>query len=139
MHVDFNNPNGHVTMNSFGLTRSTQNESKLDELYRTLGVVRPVIAEMLTRRAYLKDYGILDENSDADPLAICTYQPKLDVVEGGPNRSWIRRYYNSGIKDSFNLSLTEFFECDYSNVLFLLELAESNNPMKGLDLSKDFK
>lgn len=120
-------------MNSFGLVRASHDESKLDNLLKTLGVVRPVIAEQLSRRAYMKDYGLLDDNSDNDPLASVRYNPKTDTVEGGSNRSWIRRYYNSGIKDAFGLSLTEFFNYSYADVKFLIEIAESNNPLKGLE------
>ncbi|BEG72717.1 hypothetical protein [Pseudomonas phage PA1C] len=112
-------------MNSFG-RKTVNGKSAFDELVRTLDAVRPAIAEMLTRKAYHKDYGIFDHDSpEADPLDLVRMHPKENVVEGGPERTWIRKFVNYKINDIYGLSLLEFFELPFNDCLFMIELAES--------------
>lgn len=125
-------------MNSFGLTREDDDDSALDECYRTLGAVRPVMAEMMTRKAYYQDFGIYTAEELEDPLNLVRYNQKLDVIEGGPKRSWIRKFFVHNIKDAFGLNITEFLELPFSEARFMMEIAESVKPMEGIkDLLKD--
>ena len=132
LSLNLNNPNGHVTLSTFGLTRSSGGESRIDHLIRTLGVVRPVVAEILTRKAYMEDYDLMTPKELEDNMSVVLHTDKINIVEGGARRSWTRKYFNNGILQNFGLNLNEFFASNYTDVKFMIELSESHDPMKGL-------
>lgn len=137
--VDQDDPNGHITLSRFGLSISND-VSEYDELVRTLDAVRPSIARRLSIKAYHRDYGIHD-HADDDPLDIVTLHPKENIIEGGPVRTWMRKYVNHSIRDIFGLNIWEFFDSPYNEVLFMLELAESKvtqNTIQANKLNSEF-
>lgn len=79
---------------------------------------------MFTREAYQKDFGICD-NDNKDPFDLVRMHPKENIIEGGPVRTWIRKYVKWRIIDVIGLNMTEFFDLPYSEAVFCAELAEA--------------
>lgn len=117
-------PNGHVTFHTFG--RIDQETPNFDALVYELGAVRPVTAELVTRKAYQKDFGICDHEDD-DPIDLMRLHDKENIIEGGPRRTWQRKYFNYRLGDITRLNVVEFFELPYSDALFYVEMAESQS------------
>lgn len=130
MTVDPSDRNGHITFHTFGRGED-QDTSHFDELVYEMGAVRPVVAELMTRKAYHRDYGICMHEGD-DPIDLMRLHPKEDIIEGGPRRTWQRRYFNYRLGDITRLSITEFFELPYSDALFYVEMAESTSVQESI-------
>lgn len=111
-------------MLSFGL-QEIEN-SQLEELYMSQGPMRPVITQMVTRKAYHQDRGICTHQTE-DPLDLVRLHPKENIIEGGPRRTWQRKYANYRIKDVWGLSVLEFFELTFDEARFYVEYAESKS------------
>lgn len=116
-------------MMSFGLLEVEN--SHLEELYLTQGAMRPVITQMVTRKAYHRDRGICTHQTD-DPLDLVRMHPKENIIEGGPRRTWIRKFVNYRVHACTGLSLVEFFELPYDDAAFVVELAESMSVQEGI-------
>lgn len=116
-------------MLQFGLDKLKQpGMGQLDALLRELPAVRPTTAHRLSLIAYQTDYGIFDHSSpeaQSRPLAVLAMHPKENVIEGGAERSHLRRFFNYRIGKQFNLSLDQFFDLPVDVVNFLYELVES--------------
>lgn len=89
-----------------------------------MGAIRPVTAELVTRKAYQKDYGICD-HADDDPIDLMRLHDKENIIEGGPRRTWQRKYFNYRLGDITRLNILEFFQLPYNDALFYVEMAES--------------
>lgn len=122
LSVDLYEPQGHVTNYSFGKVRPHGGE--LDKLYSEMGAVRPVMAEMLLREAYLDDYGIRPQSVEKHPLDMVRMYDKTDTVEGGAVRSLMRKYVRYNVKEQWGLSYKEFMELPYDEAMFILEIGE---------------
>lgn len=116
-------------MLSFGLEEVQ--DSKLEELYLTMGPMRPVVTQMVTRKAYQRDRGICSHEGD-DPLDLVRLHPKENIIEGGPRRTWMRKFVNFRITQFSGLSMLEFFDMPYDDASFLVELAESASIQEGV-------
>lgn len=118
----------------FGLTQIGQ-YSEFDTMLRELPAMLPTVTQAVTLACYQSEYGIFEHNnpkvSRDRPLALVAMHDKENVVEGGPQFSYIRRYHSHRIKEHFNLSLLEFFELPPHVVELLLDIAsielERNN------------
>lgn len=130
MEVDPTDRNGHITFHTFGRGEDQSTEN-FDRLVYELGAVRPVMAELMTRKAYHRDYGICDHVDD-DPIDLMRLHPKEDIVEGGPRRTWQRKYFNFRLGDITRLSITEFFQLPYSDAVFFVEMAESESVQENI-------
>lgn len=131
-------PNGHVTFHTFG--RIDQTTPNFDNLVYEMGAVRPVLAELVTRKAYHQDYGICDHLGD-NPIDLMRLHDKEDIIEGGPRRTWQRKYFNYRLGDITRLNILEFFQLPYSDALFYIEMAESTSVQEGVTartLRKEF-
>lgn len=84
------------------------------------------MAELMTRKAYHRDYGICDHEDD-DPVDLMRLHDKEDIIEGGPRRSWQRKYFKYNLGDITRLDVLKFFELPYSDALFYLEMAETQS------------
>lgn len=84
----------------------------------------PVVAEMLSRRTYYQDHGIIPLDAPEDPLDVVTAYPQEDFIEGGPKRTWVRRYWRGQVYNR-GCSLKEFFALPYHEAKFIIELADS--------------
>lgn len=91
------------------------------------------MAEMVTRKAYYEDHGIYTASELEDPLNLVRHHPKLDPVEGGARRSWIRKYHLHNVKDAFGLSYNEFMELPFSEARFMMEIAENTKPLANIN------
>lgn len=129
MNIDRLDPNGHVTLHTFG--RIDQTTPNFDTLVYELGAVRPVTAELVTRKAYHKDYGICEHDGD-DPIDLMRLHDKENIIEGGPRRTWQRKYFNYRLGDITRLNILEFFQLPYSDALFYVEMAESHSVQENL-------
>lgn len=116
-------------MLSFGL--QDVDNSRLEELYLTMGPMRPVVTQMVTRKAYQQDRGICTHQTN-DPLDLVRMHPKENIVEGGPRRTWIRKFVNYRLSNITGLSLNEFFEMPYDDAAFLVELSESKSVQESI-------
>lgn len=120
-------------MLSFGL-QEVEN-SCLEELYMTQGPMRPVVTEMVTRKAYQQDRGICTHQTN-DPLDLVRLHPKEDIVEGGPRRTWQRKYANYRIKDVWGISVLDFFELTFDEARFYVEYAQSASVQEGISANQ---
>lgn len=111
-------------MLTFGLT--DLDDSELERLYVDVGPMRPVVTQMVTRKAYHRDRGICTHQTD-DPLDLIRLHPKEDIVEGGPRRTWQRKFVNYRLAAITNLSINEFFELPFDDAMFYIELSESKS------------
>lgn len=93
--------------------------------------MRPVVTQMVTRKAYQRDRGICTHQTN-DPLDLVKLHPKENIIEGGPRRTWIRKFINYRVSQFTGLSLIEFFELPYDDAAFLVELSESSSIQEGL-------
>lgn len=130
MEVDPNDRNGHITFHTFG-RGELQETHHFDTLVFEMGAVRPVTAELMTRRAYHRDYGICD-HADEDPIDLMRLHPKEDIIEGGPRRTWQRKYFNYRLGEITRLNILEFFQLPYSDALFYMEMAESTSVQESI-------
>lgn len=110
-----------------------------------MGALRPISATLMTRRAYQQDFGICDHDGE-DPIDLMRLHDKEDIIEGGPRRTWQRKYFNHRLGDITRLSITEFFELPYTDALFFVEMASSaavqediNARRADMDLSKSLR
>lgn len=124
---------GHVTLSSFGLEELSH--SQLEDLYSTTGSMRSVVTEMVTRKAYHQDRGICTHQHN-DPLDLVRMHPKEDIIEGGPRRTWMRKYVNLRLGEITKCSLIEFFELPFDDAMFLVELAESKNIQESINANQ---
>lgn len=122
-------PNGHVTFHTFG--RIEQTTPAYDALVFEMGAVRPVVAELMTRKAYHRDFGICDHEHD-DPIDLMRLHDKENIIEGGPRRTWQRKYFNYRLGDITRLSVLDFFQLPYSDALFFVEMAESQSVQESI-------
>jgi len=129
LNVDLSDPNGHVTFHTFG--RIDQKTPHFDALVFELGAVRPVTAELVTRKAYQQDFGICD-HADDNPIDLMRLHDKENIIEGGPRRTWQRKYFNYRLGDITRLNILEFFELPYSDALYFVELAESQSVQESI-------
>ena len=120
-------------MLSFGLQEI--DNSQLEELYLTMGAMRPVVTQMVTRKAYQRDRGICTHQTN-NPLDLVTLHPKENIIEGGPRRTWIRKFINYRVAQFTGMSLVEFFELPYDDAAFLVELSESSSLQEGITTSQ---
>lgn len=120
-------------MLSFGL-EEVEN-SRLEDLYMTQGPMRPVVTEMVTRKAYQQDRGICTHQTN-DPLDLVRMHPKENIVEGGPKRTWQRKYANFRIKDIWGVSVLDFFELAFDEARFYVEYAESASVQEGVSANQ---
>ena len=117
--------NGHGTLLSFGLN-TVNGESEFDELVSTAGAMLPTTTEMVTRRAYYNDFGVIPRDQSDDPLDLVRMHPKEDIVEGGVQRTWLRAYLRCQLYQ-LGIMMHEFFDLPYHDALFLTELGESKS------------
>lgn len=108
---------------SFGI-KTTTAKSQVDHLINTVDAIRPITAELLSRKAYHQDFGICDHVNN-DPLDLVRMHPKENFIEGGPRRTWQRKYVNFRLANTTNLNITEFFQLPYPDACFLVELSQS--------------
>jgi hypothetical protein len=120
-------------MLSFGL-QEIEN-SALEELYLSTGAMRPVVTQMVTRKAYHQDRGICTHQTN-DPLDLVRMHPKENIIEGGPRRTWIRKFINYRIAQFTGMSLNEFFELPYDDAVFIVELSESSSIQEGIQATQ---
>lgn len=130
--VDLTDPDGHVTLFSFG-KKGRPAGGQLDQLYAELGAVRPITAERLLREAYLDDYGIRPADVPRHPLDVVRMYDKEDTVEGGSVRTLMRKYRRYGIKENWGLSWAEFKDLPFDEVAYMLEEGESDAMRKVSD------
>lgn len=116
-------------MSTFGL--KDVDNSELERVYAETGPMRSVIAQMVTRKAYHRDRGICTHQTD-DPLDLVRLHPKEDIIEGGPRRTWIRKFINYRIHAVSGLSMIEFFELPFDDASFLTELCESKGVQESI-------
>lgn len=133
LKVDLSDYDGHVAMSSFGL--SDVNNSELERIYADTGPMRSVVTQMVTRKAYHRDRGICTHQTD-DPLDLVKLHPKEDIVEGGPRRTWIRKFVNFRIGVVSGVSMLEFFELPFDDARFLAELCESKGIQEGIQANQ---
>lgn len=119
-------------MMSFGLYEVEN--SHLEELYISQGAMRPVVTQMVTRKAYHRDRDICQHATD-DPLDLVRLHPKEDIIEGGPRRTWQRKFINYRINQLTGLNIIEFFELAYDDAAFMIEMAKSANTQEDLTAS----
>ncbi|ARV76751.1 hypothetical protein PHABIO_120 [Pseudomonas phage Phabio] len=96
-----------------------------------MGAIRPVTAELVTRKAYHRDYGICDHVDD-DPIDLMRLHDKENIIEGGPRRTWQRKYFNYRLGDITRLNILEFFQLPYSDARFFVEMAESQSVQESI-------
>lgn len=120
-------------MLSFGLEEI--DHSTLEDLYLTMGPMRPVVTQMVTRKAYHRDRDICMHQTD-DPLDLVRLHPKEDIIEGGPRRTWIRKFINFKIYNVSGLSLIDFFELPFDDARFIVTLAESSSVQDGIQAAQ---
>lgn len=84
------------------------------------------MAELMTRKAYHRDFGICAHEGD-DPIDLMRLHDKENIIEGGPRRTWQRKYFNYRLGDITRLNILEFFQLPYSDALYFVELAESQS------------
>lgn len=120
-------------MASFGLI--DVDNSELERVYSETGPMRSVVTQMVTRKAYHRDRGICTHQTE-DPLDLVRLHPKEDIIEGGPRRTWIRKFINYRIGTVSGLNLLEFFEMAYDDARFLVELCESKSIQEGIQATQ---
>jgi hypothetical protein len=123
-------------MLSFGL-QEIEN-SKLEDLYMTQGPMRPVVTQMVTRKAYQQDRGICTHQTN-DPLDLVRLHPKENIIEGGPRRTWQRKFINYRIHLVNGLSINEFFELPFDDARFMVTIAESKSVQEGISANQLLK
>lgn len=111
-------------MATFGLKEII--DSELEKVYIDTGPMRAVVAQMVTRKAYHRDRGICMHETN-DPLDLVKLHPKEDIIEGGPMRTWIRKFVNYRVGEITRLSLVEFFELPFDTARFTVEMCESKS------------
>lgn len=116
-------------MATFGL-REIEN-SELERIYMETGPMRSVVTQMVTRKAYHRDRGICTHQTD-DPLDLVRMHPKEDIIEGGPRRTWIRKFINCRIGVVTGMGLLDFFELPFDDARFITELCESRSIQEGI-------
>lgn len=120
-------------MSSFGL--SDVEDSVLERLYAETGPMRSVVTQMVTRKAYHQDRGICTHQTN-DPLDLVRLHPKENIIEGGPRRTWQRKFFNLRIGDISKLSILEFFELPFDDAKFYVEYAESKTVQESIHASQ---
>lgn len=132
--MNYDDPNGHLLFQRFGLTNIEQ-ESQVDAMLAELPAVRPTTAELLTLAAYQTDYGIYDHErlKGVKPLALVRMHDKENIVEGGLLYSHIRRYHVSRIYKHFGLNLTDFLALPLHVVDLLYDIAQSESVKSDAD------
>lgn len=120
-------------MLSFGLQEIE--DSRLEELYMTQGPMRPVVTQMVTRKAYQQDRGICTHQTN-DPLDLVRLHPKENIIEGGPRRTWQRKFVNFRLHMVNGLSINEFFELPFDDARFMVLLAESKSVQEGISANQ---
>lgn len=116
-------------MATFGLKEI--DVSELERVYADTGPMRSIVTQLVTRKAYHRDRGISTHQTD-DPLDLVRLHPKEDIIEGGPRRTWIRKFVNYRIGDVGKVSLLEFFELPFDDARFLVELCESKSVQESI-------
>lgn len=119
-------------MATFGL--KDIDNSELERVYVDTGPMRSVVTQMVTRKAYHRDRGICMHQTD-DPLDLVKLHPKEDIIEGGPRRTWIRKFVNYRIGIVTGMNLLDFFELAYDDANFIVELCESKSIQEGIQAS----
>lgn len=120
-------------MLSFGLQEI--DNSRLEELYMSQGPMRPVVTQLVTRKAYQQDRGICTHQTN-DPLDLVRLHPKENIIEGGPRRTWQRKYANYRIKEVWGVNVLEFFELTFDEARFYVEYAQSKTVQEGLSANQ---
>lgn len=138
MKIDYDDPDGHILMASFGV-RDTDEMTKLDHQVMTLPAIGSIITELATRVTYDETYGIFDhtKHSHERPLALVGYHPKEDLIEGGMYFTLIREYKQYKIKDHFGYNLTEWMDLPKHIADFLIELADGYNKQSEKEKTKE--
>lgn len=131
--IDLRDPDGHVAMHTFGL-RDVDN-SALEKVYAETGPMRSVVTQMVTRKAYHQDRGICTHQTN-DPLDLVRMHPKENIIEGGPRRTWQRKFLNLRISQITGLSILEFFELPFDDARFHVEYCESKGTQESLQASQ---
>ncbi|ABY63293.1 hypothetical protein ST201phi2-1p135 [Pseudomonas phage 201phi2-1] len=133
LKIDLRDNDGHVTMATFGL-QEVEN-SELERVYMETGPMRSVVTQMVTRKAYHRDRGISTHQTD-DPLDLVRLHPKEDIIEGGPRRTWIRKFINYRIGIVTGLGILEYFELPFDDARFMAELCESKSVQEGIQANQ---
>lgn len=123
-------------MATFGLKEI--DNSALERVYTDTGPMRSVVTQMVTRKAYHQDRGICMHQTD-DPLDLVRLHPKEDIIEGGPRRTWIRKFINYRIGIASGLNLLDFFELPFDDARFIVELCESKSVQEGIQAGQLFR
>lgn len=124
LSVDLSDPLGHVTQYSFGL-RGRPRGGALEQLTEEIGAIRPALAEIMLREAYLEDYQIRPVHHPKHPLDVVRLYDKEDVVEGGAVRSLMRKFDRYNVKERWSISWNEFKELPFDEAMYMLEVGES--------------
>jgi len=133
LKIDLHDHDGHVTMATFGLQEV--DNSELERIYMETGPMRSVVTQMVTRKAYHRDRGICTHQTD-DPLDLVRLHPKEDIIEGGPRRTWIRKFINYRIGIVTGLGILEYFELPFDDARFMAELCESKSVQEGIQANQ---
>lgn len=84
-------------------------------------------AKIVLDEAYEMEYDIYNhgvQNPDnPDPLRLIGYHPKEDCYRDSLFKDWVLKYINGGIKDTFNLSITEWLSLPTDRATELMELS----------------
>lgn len=84
----------------------------------------------MTRAAYQNQYGIFYHSNPGAaktrPLALVALHDKENIVEGGLEFAYIRKFYHFKIGDIFNISLDDFFNMEKYRADFLCEIGKEH-------------
>lgn len=96
--------------------------------------MRPSITQYMTTVAYQTEYGIYPYHQRTGlgrPLAALAMHDKENVMEGGPEFSYIRRFNLYRVSYYFGLGLTEFFDLPCYQADLVLDIARMEMTQHG--------
>lgn len=103
-------------------------------------------AKIVLDEAYEMEYDIynhgITDPQNPDPLRLIALHPKEDTYKDSLFKDWVTKYINAGIKDTFNLSLTEWMALPTDRAFELVEISMEHIDRKTKtieDLEKDRK
>lgn len=121
-------PNAFIRNSGFGLKPQGPNPDELRKTWENLVAEDAIQAKIVLDEAYEMEYnlynhGVFDKDNP-DPLRLVGLHPKEDTYRDSVFKEWVDRYLDSGIKETYGLTVVEWLNVPIDRAIEMMDCAK---------------
>lgn len=116
------------------MTPQGPNPDELRKTWETLEAEDAIQAKIVLDEAYEMEYNIYNhavfDKENPDPLRLIGLHPKEDTYKDSLFKEWVDRYLDSGIKETYGLTLIEWLNVPIDRAIEMLDCSKDYTDRK---------